>query len=171
MLADKISLDNAKKDKLFYFVANVVVYREKDGRCLILKRGENEKVHPGKFATPGGKLEWKDLPLEKPSRMNGEVIDFENAVEDLLKREVMEEAGIEIENNINYINSVAFIRPDGIPVVLVKFAAKYKSGEVILEKGAFTDFAWVNEEEIYDYDCISGIAEEIEKTARMMEGK
>jgi len=46
MLADKISLDNAKKDKLFYFVANVIVYREKDGRCLILKRSENEKVHP-----------------------------------------------------------------------------------------------------------------------------
>ena len=171
MPADKISLENAKDDKLFYFVANVVVFRESDGRCLILKRSENEKVHPGKFATPGGKLEWKDLPLQNPSRMNGEVIDFENAVEDLLKREVMEEAGIEIENNINYINSVAFIRPDGIPVVLVKFAAKYKSGEVILEKGAFTDFAWVNEEEIYDYDCISGIAEEIEKTARMMEGK
>ena len=171
MPADKISLENAKDDKLFYFVANVVVFRESDGRCLILKRSENEKVHPGKFATPGGKLEWKDLPLNNPTRMNGEVIDFENAVEDLLKREVMEEAGIEIESNIKYINSVAFIRPDGIPVVLVKFAAKYKSGEIKLEQGAFTDFAWVNELEVWDYDCISGIAEEIEKTVRMIEGK
>jgi len=171
MPADKISLENAKEEKLFYFVANVVVFRESDGRCLILKRSENEKVHPGKFATPGGKLEWKDLPLNNPTRMNGEVIDFENAVEDLLKREVMEEAGIEIESNIKYINSVAFIRPDGIPVVLVKFAAKYKSGEIKLEQGAFTDFAWVNELEVWDYDCISGIAEEIEKTVRMIEGK
>ena len=168
MPAKKISLENAKEDKLFYFVANVVVYRETDGRCLILKRSENEKVHPGKFATPGGKLEWKDLPLQNPSRMNGEVIDFENAVEDLLKREVMEEAGIEIESNIKYINSVAFIRPDGIPVVLVKFAAKYKSGEIKLEQGAFTDFAWVNELEVWDYDCIEGIAEEIEKAVGMM---
>ena len=57
MPADKISLENAKDDKLFYFVANVVVFRESDGRCLILKRSENEKVHPGKFATQGGKLE------------------------------------------------------------------------------------------------------------------
>ena len=171
MPADKISLENAKEEKLFYFVANVVVFRESDGRCLILKRSENEKVHPGKFATPGGKLEWNDLPLNNPTRMNGEVIDFENAVEDLLKREVMEEAGIEIESNIKYINSVAFIRPDGIPVVLVKFAAKYKSGEIKLEQGAFTDFAWVNELEVWDYDCISGIAEEIEKTVRMIEGK
>ncbi len=171
MPADKISLENAKEEKLFYFVANVVVFRESDGRCLILKRSENEKVHPGKFATPGGKLEWKDLPLNNPTRMNGEVIDFENAVEDLLKREVMEEAGIEIESNIKYINSVAFIRPDGIPVVLVKFAAKYKSGEIKLEQGAFTDFAWVNELEVWDYDCIEGIAEEIEKATRMFEGK
>lgn len=167
--AKKISLENAKDDKLFYFVANVVVYRKSDGRCLILKRSEKEKVHPGKFATPGGKLEWNDLPLSKPTRMNGDVIDFENAVEDLLKREVMEEAGIEIENNLKYINSVAFIRPDGIPVVLVKFAAKYKSGSVVLEQDAFSDFAWVNELEVWDYDCIEGIAEEIEKTIGMME--
>ena len=60
MPASKISIENAKKDKLFYFVANVVVYRESDGRCLILKRSEREKVHPGKYAIPGGKLEWED---------------------------------------------------------------------------------------------------------------
>jgi len=95
----------------------------------------------------------------------------ENAVEYLLKREVFEEAGIQIEDNLKYINSVAFIRPDGIPVVLVKFAAKYKSGGVILEKNAFTDFAWVNELEIFEYDCIEGIEEEIRKTAEMMERK
>ncbi|MEK6760815.1 MAG: NUDIX domain-containing protein [Nanoarchaeota archaeon] len=164
MPADKISLDNAKDDKLFYFVANVVIYREEDGRCLILKRDEREKVHPGKYAVPGGKLEWNDLPIEKPTRMNGDVIDFQNAVENLLKREAFEEAGIEIEDKLHYINSVAFVRPDGIPVVLVKFAAKYKSGKVVLEKGAFTDFAWVNDLEIFDYDCIEGIEEEIRKT-------
>ena len=94
--ATAISLENAKKDKLFYFVANVVVYRPSDGRCLILKRHEREKVHPGKWAVPGGKLEWKDLDVTKPTRMNGDVYDFENAVEDLLVRETREEAGVEI---------------------------------------------------------------------------
>jgi 8-oxo-dGTP pyrophosphatase MutT (NUDIX family) len=167
MSADKISLDNAKKDKLFYFVANVVVYREEDKRCLILKRDEREKVHPNKWAVPGGKLEWKDLEIEKQTRMNGEVIDFEDAVEDLLVRECKEEAGIEIEGNLKYINSVAFIRPDGIPVVLLKFASKYKTGEVKLEKGAFTDYKWVNSLEVKDYDCILGIKEEIEKTIKL----
>lgn len=164
MPASKISIDNAKKEKLFYFVANVVIYRISDQRCLILKRDPREKVHPGKYAFPGGKLEWANLDLNKPTRMNGEIFDFEDAVENLLKREVFEEAGIEIEDTLTYINSVAFVRPDETPVILVKFAAKYKSGTIALEKGAFTDFAWVNQEEIKKIDCIKGIPEEISKT-------
>ena len=139
MPASKISLDNAKKNKLFYFVANVVVYREDDGRCLILKRDEREKVHPGRYAVPGGKLEWENLDLKNPTRINGDVLDWENTVEKLLVREVKEEAGIEIGDDLIYINDVVFVRPDEIPVVLVKFAAKYKSGDVKLEQGAFTD--------------------------------
>ena len=164
MPAQKISIDNAKKDKLFYFVANVVVYRESDKRCLLLKRSETEKVHPGKYAVIGGKLEWKDLPIEKPTRTNGDVLDYENAVENLLEREVFEEAGIKISPVLTYINSVAFIRPDETPVVLVKYAAKYLSGEVKIEEGAFTDHAWVNYEESLKLSCIDGIQEEVRQT-------
>ena len=164
MPAEKISTDSAKPEKLFYFVANVVVFREEDGKCLILKRDEREKVHPGKFAVPGGKLEWKDLDISNPSRMNGDVLDFENSVEDLLKRETMEEAGVEIDGDLKYINSVGFVRPDGIPVILVKFAAKYSSGDVVPEKGGFTDFAWVNSDEVEGFDCIEGIKDEVRKT-------
>lgn len=164
MTATKISLDNAKQNKLFYFVANVVIYRESDGRCLILKRSEEEVVHPGKYCVPGGKLEWKDLPLDKPTRVQNEVLDYLDAVEDLLAREAREEAGVEIELNLTYINSVAFVRPDETPVVMVKVAAKYAGGEVRLEAGAFTDFAWVNAEEVKKYPCIEGIPEEITKT-------
>ena len=169
MPAEKISLQNAKENKLFYFVANVVVFRESDGRCLILKRSDREKVHPGKYAMPGGKLEWDQLDIANPTRLNGDVLDYENAVEELLRREVREEAGVEIERNLKYINSVAFVRPDGIPVVLVKFAARYVSGEIQLEKDAFVDHAWVNGEEIKNYDCIQGIVEEVEATIRLFQ--
>jgi 8-oxo-dGTP pyrophosphatase MutT (NUDIX family) len=168
MVAGKISLDNAKKDKLFYFVGNVIVYREQDGRCLILKRDLREKVHPGKYAVPGGKLEWNDMDIAKPTRINGEVLDYENAVEELLKREVMEEAGIRIKNGLVYINSVAFVRPDEIPVVLIKFAAKYESGDVKVEKGSFTDHAWVNEQEVKKYDCIEGIGDEVAQAIKVL---
>ena len=95
MKAEKISTEHAKKDKLFYFVANVVVY--KDGKCLILKRSMKEKAHPGKWCVPGGKLEWENLDMNKPTRMNGDIFDFEDAVEDLLERETIEEAGIKID--------------------------------------------------------------------------
>jgi 8-oxo-dGTP pyrophosphatase MutT (NUDIX family) len=164
MPAEKISLENAKQDKLFYFVANVVIYRRSDGKCLILKRSETEKVHPGKYCVPGGKLEWGQFDLKKPTRMNGGVIDFEDAVEELLIREAKEEAGVGIRRYFKYINSVTFVRPDGIPVVLVKFAAEYDSGEVKLEDGAFTDFVWVDENEVKQYECIQGVPEEIAKT-------
>jgi 8-oxo-dGTP pyrophosphatase MutT (NUDIX family) len=167
MPASKISTENAKPDKLFYFVANVVPYRESDKRCLILKRDEREKVHAGRWGVPGGKLEWSDMDITKPTRANGDVLDFEDAVENLVKRETREEAGIELEDGLRYINSVAFVRPDGIPVVLVKFAAKYKSGDVVIERGAFTDHAWVNAEEVKNYPCIDGVDEEVAKTIEL----
>lgn len=167
MPAQKISIDNAKKDKLFYFVANVVVFRESDKRCLILKRDEREKVHPGRYGVVGGKLEWKDLPIDSPTRVNGDVLDYEHAVEDLLVRETFEEAGIKIGTDLKYINSVSFIRPDETPVILVKFAARYISGDVVLEKGAFTDYQWVNAEEVEVYECIDGIKEEVRKTIEL----
>ncbi|MBS3169452.1 NUDIX domain-containing protein [Candidatus Woesearchaeota archaeon] len=171
MPAPEISLERAKHNKLFYVVANVVVFRRDDARCLILRRHEREIAHPGKYAVPGGKLEWNALPIERPTRFNGDILDYENAIEELLVRETREEAGIEIDlsGGLKYINSVAFIRPDGIPVVLVKFAAYYKSGNVQLEKGSFTDHAWVNAEEVKVYDCIDGIKQEVAQTISLFD--
>lgn len=165
--AEKISIANAKTDKLFYFVANVVVYRESDGRCLILKRHNREKVHAGKYCVPGGKLEWKDMDLNNPTRINGNVLDYEDAIEDLLAREAFEEAGVRIGKELVYINSVSFVRPDETPVVLVKFAAKYESGDIKLEAGGFTDYAWVNVDEVKNYLCIDGIQEEVAQTIKL----
>lgn len=164
MPAEKISVEKAKTNKLFYFVANVVVYRESDGRCLILKRHPREIVHPGKYGVIGGKLDWSDLDIAHPLRLNGDVLDYPEAVERLLAREVKEEAGIEIGKELIYINSVAFVRPDEVPVVLVKFGAKYKGGDVKLEEGAFTEYAWVSAAEAKQYPCMEGITEEIAAT-------
>lgn len=161
MSAAAISLDKAKSDKLFYFVATVIVYRPADGRCLILKRSERETVHPGKWGIPGGKLEWRDLDPVKATRLNGDVVDFEHAVEDLLAREAMEEAGVTVGRDIRYVNSVAYIRPDGVPSLLVEFAAPYLGGEVRIDEHDFSDYAWVNADEIKAYDCIMGIPEEV----------
>lgn len=168
MPAEKISIENAKKDKLFYFVANVLVYRN-DGKFLLLKRSMREKVHPGKFCTIGGKLEWNDLNITKPTRMNGDVFDFEDAVEKLLVKEVKEEAGVKIDTqNLKYINSVAFVRPDGIPVILVKFAARYKNGEVKIDENDFSDYIWVSSDEVKNHNCVLGIDKEIEIASHLI---
>jgi len=164
MKATKISIEKAKKDKLFYFVANVIVYRVSDGRCLILKRSDKEIAHPGRYGVIGGKLEWQDMPVENPDHVNGEVLDYHNMIEKLLEREALEEAGIEIGKELRYIESKTFIRPDEVPVVLVMFTAQYKSGNVVLEEDAFTDYAWVNSEEVKNYECIDGIEEEVKRS-------
>ncbi len=169
MPAQKISLEKAKQDKLFYVVANVVVWRRSDGRCLILKRHERETAHPGKWGVIGGKLEWSDLPVDKPTRVNGDVLDYENAISLLLAREVKEEAGIEISPELRYMHSLAYIRPDGVPAVLIKYAAEYTGGDVVLEDGAFTDHAWVNADEVKAYPCIMGIADEVTQAIALMQ--
>jgi 8-oxo-dGTP pyrophosphatase MutT (NUDIX family) len=170
MQAQPISIERAKTHQLFYFVANALVYREDDHRCLILKRSEREKVHPGRWTTPGGKLEWGDLDIEHPSRMNGDVRDYERAIDELIVREVREEAGVEVSGPLQFIGQNVFIRPDGVPVVLVKFAVRYAAGEVILEEGSFTDYAWVNQTEIKKYACIDGVPEEVAATIALFTG-
>jgi 8-oxo-dGTP pyrophosphatase MutT (NUDIX family) len=164
MTATKISLDNAKQEKLFYFVAGGVIYRESDGRCLILKRSERELVHPGRWGTIGGKLEWADMDIAHPTRLNGDVPNYDSEIEKLIVREAKEESGLVVSPDIKYIGSVAFIRPDGVPVIMAKFGIKYQSGEVKLEAGAFTDYAWVDTQEVKNYPCIDGVLEEVAKT-------
>jgi 8-oxo-dGTP pyrophosphatase MutT (NUDIX family) len=167
MLANSISVENAKNGKLFYFVANVVVYRPSDGRVLILKRAKTEKVFPDIWGIVGGKLEHGDFDISKPDKiLNGQVINFISPIEKLLQREVKEEAGLNVRSTMHYLKSVVFVRPDKIPVIFVIFAAEYESGEVVPEPGAFSDFAWVNEEELSQYDCIEGMEEEVAAAAR-----
>lgn len=161
MKAKRVSVDNAKPDKLFYVVTNATIYRRKDNRCLILKRSEREIVHPGKWANVGGKLEHGDLNMDAPTSIDGDVAVFEDALNKLLMREIYEESGVKVKPEPKFIDSKVFVRPDETPVVLLKFAAEYASGEVKPEAGAFTEYAWVNGEEVENYDCIEGVTNEV----------
>jgi 8-oxo-dGTP pyrophosphatase MutT (NUDIX family) len=150
MPADKVSVDAAKPDKLFYFVCTVIPYRKDDGRCLILKRDEREKVHPGKWGVPGGKLE-----------------HGEGMIRNLLRREAKEEAAITLGDDFRLLGDITFVRPDGIPVVMLQFGAEYTGGDVKPEVGAFTDHAWVTADEVKEYDCIDGIHDEVARTIKL----
>lgn len=155
-----ISLDAAKPEKLFYFVATGTLYR--DGRCLLLQRSASEVAHRGKWGVTGGKLEHADLRQTPPTRLNGEVVDWEHMIEELVRREAKEESGLEV-SDFRYLDSVVFRRPDGVPVVCVKFACQAGPGTVVFPP-EFDATAWVDGTEVDRYDCILGIPDEVRRT-------
>lgn len=160
-----ISLKDAKENKLFYVVVTGVIYHPEKNKCLILQRAKSEKAHPGLWGVVGGKLEWEDLENNKPTRQNHDVLDWEDLVEKVLKREAKEESGLDV-SDLRYLDNVVYLRPDNIPVVCVKFALKYVGGEVILP-GEFDDFAWVDEQDVKNYKCIDGIEMEVKRTVEI----
>ena len=147
--------------RLHFVTATAIVV--KDGTFLITKRSATEKAFPNKWTVPGGKLvrkEYESLPYKTPYPQ------WYGMMEWLVKKEVREEANIEIDT-IRYLTDLVFIRPDGFPVVTLSFWAKYKSGEVKLNK-EMTDFAWVTAAEAKTYDMIEGIADEIGEVEKMI---
>lgn len=155
-----ISTDEAKQDKLFYVVANVIIVNPAKKTCLLLKRGENEKVLPGKWAFPGGKLEHSDVKQYISDARVDPIDGIENILGKLGVRESKEECGLVVDENARIIKNKVFIRPDGVPVFMVTLASKYIGGDVVIEDGAISDYAWVSLSEISDYDCINGVGEE-----------
>jgi len=151
-------------NKAHYVVATVIIV--KDGKYLVTKRADWEKAFPGKWTVPGGKLETKDYINKQPDTSAGQ---WYNVLETLAKREVLEETGLKIKDT-KYLTSLTFIRPDGIPTLVISLFADYESGEVILSKD-MTDFKWVSLEEVKKYDLIDGIYEEIEILDRHLKGE
>ena len=143
-----------RENLVHYVVVTGIVV--KDGKYLITKRAKNEPNFPGQWTVPGGKLEAKDYM----SREKDTSAQWYNVLEDLLRREVREEAGVEIKN-INYITSLVYIRSDGVPSLIISLYADWADGEVVLEP-SMTDYKWVTLEELKDYQLIDGIYEEIE---------
>ena len=147
--------------RLHFVTATAIIL--KDGKFLIVKRSPAEKAFPGKWTVPGGKLvykEYKDLPYK------GDWPQWYGMMEWLLRKEVREEAGIEI-GKPSYLTDLVFVRPDGYPVVVLSFYAKYKSGEVKLNH-EMTDFAWVTADEAKTYDMIDGIDGEIADVTKLL---
>lgn len=147
--------------RLHFVVATGIVV--KDGKFLIVKRAPNEKAFPSKWSVPGGKLvlsEYQNLPKTSPSHPQ-----WYGVVDWVLRKEVREETGIEIDSP-QYLCDLVFVRPDGFPVVTLSYWARYKSGEVRLDK-SHTDFAWVTLREAKSYDLIDGIWKELEDVDKL----
>ena len=112
-------------------------------KVLVLKRQKNEKFFAGKWHFPGGKVERGESFLEA------------------LKREVKEEAGLEIYDEIRHIRDFHFIRKDGNHVVGITFEVTAKPGRIILNQDN-DEYRWISPEEIHNLDYIHGIEKDIE---------
>lgn len=134
----------------------------KDGKFLIVKRADWEKAFPGRWTVPGGKLEVLDYVLREKDTPH----HWYNVFEDLVKREVREEVGLEIKD-IGYVTSMVYLREDKIPCIIVSLWAE-PVGEDVRLCSALTDFKWVNLEEAKNFDLIEGIYEELEILDRQL---
>ena len=142
-------------------VTGIIWRKDNDGkyRYLITKRSPEKKAWPGRWTVPGGGLDVNDYMHGEATYQNSESPQWYNAVETTLRREIKEEVGVEVED-INYLLDVAFIRPDGVPAIVLSFYCKYASGEVKLDEDA-VEFAWITAEEVSSYELIQGIDHEI----------
>ena len=95
------------------YIVNVEGAIIKDGRYLMVVRGEEEYA-PGGLNFPGGKVEGAE--------------EADDVLEETLRREIVEEVGLEVEDKMVYIRSSAFLA-EGDPVVDVVFLCRWKSGQ------------------------------------------
>jgi 8-oxo-dGTP pyrophosphatase MutT (NUDIX family) len=129
---------------------------ETEPRFLITRRAPNKRRFPGKWTVPGGKLETEDyLFLPKDTKEY-----WYNVLENVLKREVKEEVGLEIEN-IEYVTSLATVHQDGAPSLVISCMADQASAPIVLQEGETDAFAWVTVEEARAYDLLDGILDEL----------
>jgi len=126
--------DNAK----FHIVA-VKAWVKKGDRYLLARRSMEELHMPGAWSLPGGKVE------------NDE--DTIDILQKTLKREIFEEVGLEITNEIELLFNNTFKRSDGSYVVGLTFFTHWKSGEAEpLEETS--EVEWFTIEELLGMDDI-----------------
>jgi 8-oxo-dGTP pyrophosphatase MutT (NUDIX family) len=148
--------------KLFKVVITAIVM--KGGKFLVMQRSPNEKKFPSRWTVPGGKLSTDDYvngPKDTPDY-------WYNVLENALRREVKEEAGLDIRN-IRYVTSLADAREGEDPSLVISCLADHAAGEVVFDE-SMSGFKWVSLEEARNVDLIEGIYEELAMAAHVLAG-
>lgn len=151
------------KDKELHRIATTCIIYNNERKYLVTKRSPDKKTHPNKWTVPGGGLSTDDYINTPPSQ---EGPQWYSVIEKALMREVKEEVGVEV-GKAQYLLDLAFVRPNGIPVLVLSYYAPYISGEVVLDEEA-TEYRWVTLEEAKQLDLIAGIFEEIEMVETLL---
>ena len=155
------------KDKELHRICTTTIIYKSDFTYLITKRSPNKKAHPNKWTVPGGGLNTDDYIHTEPTTTGAP--QWYGALEKSLYREIKEEVNLDIEKP-EFLVDLTFIRPDGIPVIVFSYFAKYKSGEVKLDEDS-VEFVWVNLEEAKKYDLIDEIWDEIYQVDQILKSR
>jgi 8-oxo-dGTP pyrophosphatase MutT (NUDIX family) len=158
-----------KYKDLHRIVTTTIIYKKNKSNFefLITKRAPHKKVHPNKWTVPGGGLETDDYINLKPSTKGAP--QWYGALNNSLIREIKEEVNLKI-GKPELLVDITFIRPDGIPVIIFSYFAKYISGEVKLDEDT-TDFKWATLKEAQKYDLIDGIWGEIRDVEKILKSR
>jgi mutator protein MutT len=130
-------------------IVAVTAVISKGNKYLVLQRGADEIAFPNRWAFPGGKLEKGEDILS------------------VLKREVLEETGLEIEDQKHYLRDFTFVRPDGHNVVGLNFLVFAKEGDVSIASD-FEDYKWVSKDELLELEHLDGMGDSIEIASRLI---
>lgn len=144
--------------------STAIIYKKENGKnvYLLTQRSLQKKAFPGKWTVPGGGLEVDDY-INTPKTTHDH---WYGAIEQSLRREIREEVNCEV-GEVSYLLDITFIRPDGIPVVILSFYCPYLSGEVTLDEDSI-NYAWVTYEEAKAYDMVEGLLGEIEMVEKKL---
>ena len=167
-----MEIPTPKYDDLHRIAVTGIIWKlDEDGthRYLITKRAPTKKAWPNMWTVPGGGLETSDYMNSEVSYGDSKSPQWYGAVETTLRRELREEVNVEV-SDVQYLLDLAFIRPDGIPAIVLSFYCKYESGEVKLDEDA-VEFAWVTAEEAQEQDMIQGIEHEIALVEERLKNK
>ncbi|MBS4218095.1 NUDIX domain-containing protein [Bacillus sp. FJAT-49711] len=120
------------------FIVNTEAAIHKDGKWLIIERSKKEEHAGGMLSLIGGKVDHE-----------GNASDI---LERTVKREVFEEVGIIVKDQLHYVHSTSFVTDKGAHVVDVVFLAELDSGEAFPKSPDEVEAVmWLTYEEILEH--------------------
>ena len=156
-----------KNTKLHRIASTAIIYKKQkeEVKYIITQRSLEENAFPGMWTVPGGTLETDDYINTKKTTKDLWYFGLEKS----LRGEIREEVNLEV-GKVKYLLDIVFIRPDGVPVVILSWHCPYKSGKVKYDKDTI-NHAWVTCKQAKKYDLIDGILEEIEMVDKILKGE
>ena len=136
-----------KKHILHSVIVNAVI--EKGGKILISQRSFEESHEPGKWTIPGGKVD-------------GTKGDVWNIVEKTCAREVEEEVGIKVKDEMQLLTNNTFIRSTGDHVIALIFLCHWQSGKPEALEDTI-GIKWISEDKLDSYEFAPNVKTYIRK--------